>query len=151
MKAHILKMIGIALALTLAASLCSATSSGLSGYSLKRTTQTIVFKGTPQFEMVQQWLRQNIGSKGDLSALDSIDIELTNTAVAGSQAEALPSAPVPLPTNGAAGDTLTITSCSGGVQQSWTFVYSATGWVLTDYAAHFNTPACGAGGQGSGK
>lgn len=56
---------------------------------------------------------------------------------------------MPLPP-GHNGDTITISSCSGGWKETWSYVYvvdsTGQGWVLTSYT-RYHTVSCSVGGQ----
>ena len=57
--------------------------------------------------------------------------------------------PMPLPRTGNSGDTVSITTCTGGsIEQTWTYEWvgdaDSGGWVLVSYS--FNSKSCSSGG-----
>jgi hypothetical protein len=119
--------------------------------STQRLSTTTVFKGTPSYIDVQRWLAQHT-LLGNDNAPPSFSVAVTHSVPgAGVQTDDMPGPPVPLPEKGSNGDTITITSCGGGTQQSWTFVYNAdagsgaNGWVLESYSLKMHTRSCSPG------
>jgi hypothetical protein len=119
--------------------------------STQRLSTTTVFKGTPSYIDVQRWLAQHT-SLGNDDAPPSFSVAVTHSvADAGVRTDDIPAPPVPLPENGSNGDAITITSCGGGMQQSWTFVYNpnagsgANGWVLESYSLKMHMRSCSPG------
>lgn len=114
------------------------------------TTEATYRLGSPEAHQVQQWLAAhaayaNGGMVGDIDQLGDIHIayklsqDTTKAAPGGSP-------PVPLPASGRPGDSISISSTSGNIIQTWTYSWLSNstggGWYLQSYTWKLkNSPA----------
>lgn len=111
-------------------------------------THTEVFnRGTPEFEAVRQFIVQHStreqrqfldnGSQLPVSFTVSYTTHIRSSADV-VRAQDIPSPPMPLPSFGNPGDTISVSSCSGGTQESWSYTWQGPrlggGWVLDSYS-----------------
>lgn len=112
-------------------------------YTSQTTVRSEYMAGSDAGLQIQAWLRAKDAPFGPGRTLefapgDRISVELRQTSVAnGMVAQSVPSPPVPLPTSGQPGDTITVTHPSAGWTQSWTYQWSgnsmAGAWGLIAY------------------
>jgi hypothetical protein len=119
--------------------------------STQHQSTTTVFSGSPGYLEVRRFIAQHTRLGND-NAPPSFSVTVTHSVSDTSvQTDDVPGPPVPLPETGNSGDTITISSCGGGMQQSWTFVYDtnassgANGWVLESYSVKVHVKACTTG------
>lgn len=103
--------------------------------------------GTSGFEAVRQFIIQHSSAEQHVSLGDARSLpasfHVTHTALIREpsdlvRAQDVNFPPVPLPGQGSPGDTLSISSCSKHVSETWTYAWGMTnngveGWVLQDY------------------
>lgn len=112
-------------------------------YTSQTTTRAEYTAGSDEGLQIQEWLRAMDAPFGPGRPLkfapgDRISVELRSTAVAnGMVALSPPSPPVPLPTSGQLGDTITVTHTSPSWTQSWSYQWSGNAmreaWGLIAY------------------
>ena len=112
-------------------------------YTSQTTTRAEYTAGSDEGLQIQEWLRAKDapfgpGNARKFASGDRISVELRSTLVAnGRVARSVPSPPVPLPTSGQPGDTVTVTHTSAGWTQSWSYQWSqnsrAEAWGLIAY------------------
>ncbi|MCT8292041.1 hypothetical protein RMA73_14095 [Xanthomonas translucens pv. translucens] len=120
------------------------------------TTTTSYAESSPEKHQVELWLQQHtarvnghlIGEFGQIG-----DVTVTYSRETASDGRVHPQAPgdappTPLPSNGRPGDTYSVSSCTRGVSQSWSYVFvnnsNGGNWKLVDYK--YNEKACSSGG-----
>ena len=105
-----------------------------------------------QAAYLKQWLYdhaeyRNGSLLGDFSALGKITVKVMSHF----RSAAFDSGngpPVPLPTTGQNGDTISVSSCGGGASQTWSYVWAGGaggGWVLMSYS-FVRTTSCSRSG-----
>ncbi|MBO9882517.1 hypothetical protein [Xanthomonas sp. D-109] len=107
--------------------------------SLRVSSTTTYAAGTPEWRQVRDWLakqktRGDVMSMGNLDRLGPIVLTYART-LHGVQTRA--PEPLPLPDQGAPGDSIAIASCVGGVRQSWIYGVETRPtdmWILTSFA-----------------
>lgn len=112
-------------------------------YTSQTTTRSEYVAGSDEGLQIQEWLRAKDAPFGPGHTLkfapsDRISVELRSTSVAsGVATQSVRSPPVPLPTSGQPGDTITVTHTSGSWTQSWSYQWSgnsiAGAWGLIAY------------------
>lgn len=112
-------------------------------YTSQTTTRAEYIADSDEGVQIQEWLRAKEAPFGPGHTLkfapsDRISVELRSTSVAsGVATQSVRSPPVPLPTSGQPGDTITVTHTSGGWTQSWSYQWSgnsiAGAWGLIAY------------------
>ena len=121
------------------------------------TTHATYTANSTQAKAIQQWLRDHPGFQegrrlGDPEQFGTLSVTYRLTLADDGRAYALGDPtypPMPLPRTGNNGDTVSITTCTGGsVEQTWTYEWvgdSDSGdWVLVSYS--FNSKSCSSGG-----
>jgi hypothetical protein len=105
---------------------------------------------------VLNWLQQNAGYVngkviGDFGSIGSVTVTYSREVVAYDQVIPMSPGggpPTPLPSGGKPGDTYSVSSCSAGVSQTWSYQWMSSstggGWVLVSYT--YNQNACASGG-----
>ena len=141
----------VAVSLIIAATVSQTAFSQTESVSTQHQSTTTVFRGSPNYFEVRRFIAQHT-KLGNDNAPPSFSVTVTHTVSDTSiQQDDVPGPPVPLPETGNNGDTITISSCGGGMQQSWTFVYDtnagsgANGWVLESYSVKGHVKACTTG------
>lgn len=112
-------------------------------YTSQSTTRSEYSAGSAEGVQIQEWLRAKDAPFGPGSALrfvpgDQITVELRSTSVSnGIVAKSVPAPPVPLPTSGQPGDTITVTHANGHWVQAWSYQCSGNStsgaWGLIAY------------------
>ena len=86
---------------------------------------------------------------GDFDKLGALKV-VYHTAPRSNATADTPGPPVPLPTTGNKGDTITVSTCGGGWSQTWSYVWVSSGansgWFLTAYSK-IHVTSCPVGGQ----
>jgi hypothetical protein len=104
-------------------------------------TNTFV-KGTPAYEAIRRFIVNNTsddehGTLSDSATAPDSFIVTHTLQVNNATNFLLPqdATPIPLPSSGQPGDTISYSSCGGGVSQSWTWTwFTDDGWVETSYS-----------------
>lgn len=123
--------------------------------SVKKSVEASYQQGSPEAKEVVRWLTQHAEYRngqmlGDLSKIGPISVRIVSISTQGmAGAESVGGdPPVPLPASGNNGDTITVSSCSGGASQTWSYVWvgnSISGsWQLTSYS-YVRTKSCSSG------
>ncbi|MBB5942403.1 hypothetical protein [Xanthomonas sp. 3307] len=121
------------------------------------TTSTYTEKSIEK-QAVVAWLQQHaehVNGKliGEFDRVGDVTVTYSRETEAGRAYPQSPGdgPPVPLPASGRPGDTISVSSCSRGTNQTWSYTWvsnSAGGtWVLTSYK--YNQMACGSGSGGA--
>lgn len=129
-------------ALLLVATAGNACAQGT--YQTTRLTEAEYRSGSREALDVQRWLVANAAYAngdvlGDFNRLGEISVlyKAVTSSVAGVVKTPGDSPPVPLPSFGNPGDTISITSTSGGISQTWSYAWQGSstsgGWILTSY------------------
>lgn len=119
------------------------SASAADQYTSQTTSRSEYLAGSDEGRQIQEWLRAKDAPFGPGRTLkfapgDRISVEFRQTSVVnGMVAQSVPPPPVPLPTSGQPGDTITVTHTSGGWTQSWPYQWSgnsiAGAWGLIAY------------------
>ena len=123
--------------------------------SIKKSIEASYQRDSREAKEIQRWLTQHAEYRngqmlGDLSKLGTISVRIVSSNVRGSAGVESVGGdpPVPLPASGNSGDTITVSSCSGGASQTWSYVWvgnSISGsWQLTSYT-YIRTKSCSSG------
>ncbi|QDI04797.1 hypothetical protein E4A48_14845 [Xanthomonas cerealis pv. cerealis] len=124
------------------------------------TSQTVVTTSTfaensVERQSVVAWLQQHaahVNGKliGEFDQIGAVTVTTTREIAGGRAYPQSPGdgPPVPLPANGVPGQTISVSTCSHGVSQSWSYVWVPANngggtWALTSYK--YNQVACGSG------
>ncbi|MBB5876355.1 hypothetical protein [Xanthomonas sp. 3498] len=117
------------------------------------TTTTTYPDQSPEKQAVVAWLQQhaqyvNGHLIGEVDKLRDVTVTYTRTTDGRVRPQAPGDAPpTPLPP-GQPGDTYSVSNCTGGVSQSWSYKFVSNsnggGWVLVDYK--YTKKACGSEG-----
>ena len=141
----------VAISLVIGATSSQTVFSQTESVSTQHQSTTTVFRGSPNYLEVRRFIAQHT-KLGNDNATPSFSVTVTHSVPDTSiQPDEVPGPPMPLPETGNNGDTITISSCAGGMQQSWTFVYDthagsgANGWVLESYSVKDHVKACTSG------
>lgn len=148
------------LAVSVIAVCCSfVTHAVMAGESVKReiTTEARYEAGSIGARETRRWLADhatyaNGSTVGDFAKIGSVQVVYTVSATGSSYYQVLGGPgggpPVSLPGGGSADDTISVSSCSHGVSQTWSYTWegnsSGGGWVLKSYT--YNLKSCGSGG-----
>jgi hypothetical protein len=124
------------------------------GTTVVSTTKSATYTpGSAGYDDVVQWLKARSfdDNRQPLSDFDKLGtLIVVYQSAPRSNATLDPGGPMmPLPP-GHNGDTITISSCSGGWKETWSYVYvvdsTGQGWVLTSYT-RYHTTSCSVGSQ----
>jgi len=110
------------------------------------TRMNTVSRGTPAYEDVRQFILKH-SKASQHASLDNVRTWPVSFTIASKtsmsagdfvEAQDISGPPTPLPPNGNIGDTITISACSRGISESWSYAWGLTstggyGWVLQDY------------------
>ncbi len=122
--------------------------------TVSSTTSTFYSPNTAGYAQAIAWLKDHSFDDqrqlfGDFDKLGVIKV-VYRTAPSSKATMDIPGPPVPLPTSGNKGDTITVSSCGGGWSQTWSYVWVSagvnSGWNLTAYSK-VRVTSCPVGGQ----
>lgn len=143
--------IALVLGLLAVGSVISAHAQEPKTYSLSLTSEATYRAASPEAREVQRWLMEHATFHkgvmiGEPDKLGDVRVVYQAKASSGFQPTAPGDGPpVPLPPGGNLGDTITITSSSGGWTQTWSYVWvgntAGGNWSLIEYRFFRNRPA----------
>ncbi|WP_053069706.1 hypothetical protein [Xanthomonas sp. NCPPB 1128] len=148
---------GVAFVLALAAGgVASTAHADDATTTTTRVVEATYLPGSKEVKQIQQWLLLHSDPTGRMSGdpyhLGTVSVKYTeviSSKASAADAVSAPPPPVPLPASGAPGGTFSVSSCGGGVSQSWSYMWvpnsSGGTWVVTDYHAT-RTKSCGSSG-----
>lgn len=119
------------------------------------TTTSNYSERSPQKQVVVLWLQQhaeyvNGHLIGEVEKIGDVTVTYTRAADGRAHPQAPGDAPPTPLRSGQPGDTYSVSHCTAGTAQSWTYKFvsgpDGGGWVLVDYS--FKKKACGSDGAG---
>jgi hypothetical protein len=99
--------------------------------TVSSTTSTFYSPNTAAYAQAVAWLKEHSFDDqrqllGDFDKLGALKV-VYHTASGSNAAADIPGPPVPLPTTGNKGDTITVSTCGGGWSQAWSYAWVRVG------------------------